>query len=628
MKNTRKALLALLVLMTILTSLVAFAIPASAANIPAGTKLYLVPSANWNQNNARFAAYFFGTGEAWASMTKVSGETNLYEVTVPQGSWTNVIFCRMKPDQTDNNWNNKWNQTSDLVYNGTSNCYTVTENTWDKGGGTWSTYGSTCMHTNLGAEATCTTPQTCLDCGDPVVSALGHTYTDAHLCTRCNNQGTFTVAGTGKHLGTEWDTGNTANDMTYADGVYTKVYEKVAAGTYKFKVVRDHDWGTAYPSQDKSFTVAENGSTVTITLTGTTVDVEIEVPDVEPDHVHAWSDATCDQPQICSGCGEHQGEPKGHSFNADGKCTVCEFNPVYVVAGDVMQVNDVYQTGTNFLGSIWDGTDGNNKLAYNTETSLFEKSYSGVVIGEYHVKIVCNGTNWIGDSTGENYYIAVSADNSIVTITFDPKTNTIAHTSVVSDTPVDPDPTPDTDKVYIAAGDVMMDANGEYIPGGVNFFGTSWNASDETNLLVYDEEAGAYVKVYENVFAGEYHFKITENKTWTVSYGENGGADNCYINVAEDGSTVTIIFKDGIPSATVTAPQAPVDPDPEQPVNPDPEQPVNPDPEQPENPDPEQPEAPEEPEELSFVEKIIKAITDFFANISAWFKNLLAGFKK
>ena len=121
-----------------------------------------------------------------------------------------------------------------------------------------------------------------------------------------------------------------------------------------------------------------------------------------------------------------------------------------------------------------------------------------------------------------------------------------------------------------------------------------------------------------------------------VSYGEGGGADNCYINVTENGSTVTIILKDNIPTATVTAPEAPVNPDPEQPVNPDPEQPVNPDPEQPvnpdpeqpENPDPEQPEAPEDPEELSFVEKIIKAITDFFANISAWFKNLLAGFKK
>lgn len=111
------------------------------ANITGGTKLYLTPNANWNQSNARFAAYFFGDGEAWVSMTKVNGETNLYEVTTPAGkNFTNVIFCRMNPSASANNWNNKWNQTSDLVYNGTSNHYTVKEGTWDKGGGTWSKY--------------------------------------------------------------------------------------------------------------------------------------------------------------------------------------------------------------------------------------------------------------------------------------------------------------------------------------------------------------------------------------------------------------------------------------------------------------------------------------------------------
>ena len=285
MKNTRKALVALLLLMTILVSLAAVTIPASAANIPGGTKLYLVPSANWNQSNARFAAYFFGDGEAWVSMTKVAGQSNLYEVTVPAGkNFTNVIFCRMNPSASANNWNNKWNQTSDLTYNGTSNCYTVKEGTWDKGGGTWSTYGNACTHANVGPAATCTTAQVCNDCGDPVASALGHTYNSSHLCTRCNEQATFTVAGSGAHLGTEWDTGNTANDMTYADGVYTKVYTNVAAGSYLLKVARDHDWGTAYPSADKAYTVSAAGSTVTVTLKGTTVTVTVTAP-----HTHSYN---------------------------------------------------------------------------------------------------------------------------------------------------------------------------------------------------------------------------------------------------------------------------------------------------------------------------------------------------
>ena len=101
-------------------------------------KLYLTPNANWNQSNARFAAYFFGNGEKWISMTEVTGETNLYEVEAPAG-YPNVIFCRMNPSTTTNNWGNKWNQTADLVIpKDGKNHYTVKAGTWDKGGGAWS----------------------------------------------------------------------------------------------------------------------------------------------------------------------------------------------------------------------------------------------------------------------------------------------------------------------------------------------------------------------------------------------------------------------------------------------------------------------------------------------------------
>jgi hypothetical protein len=70
--------------------------------------------------------------------------------------------------------------------------------------------------------------------------------------------------------------------MTYADGVYTKVYEKVAAGSYKLKVARDHDWGTAYPAEDLAYTVSDADSIVTVTLTGTEVKIEVAVPSTDP----------------------------------------------------------------------------------------------------------------------------------------------------------------------------------------------------------------------------------------------------------------------------------------------------------------------------------------------------------
>ena len=292
MKRTGKLLVALLAVVILLTSMTA--LTASAATTP--KTLYLTPNSNWKQSNARFAAYFFGNGEKWVSMTD-SDKDGVYEVEVPAG-YPNVIFCRMNPSASANNWNNKWNQTGDLVIpTSGANHYTVKAGTWDKGGGTWSTFGSTCAHTNLGPAATCTTAQVCLDCKDPVVSALGHTFNSSHLCTRCNTQASFTVAGSGAHLGTEWDTGNTANDMTYADGVYTKVYENVKKGNYMLKVARDHDWGTAYPSADKAYTVPANGCKVTVTLKGTEVTIDVECP-----HNNLGSEATCTEPQVCTDC--------------------------------------------------------------------------------------------------------------------------------------------------------------------------------------------------------------------------------------------------------------------------------------------------------------------------------------
>lgn len=85
------------------------ALAVNAAKIPSGTKLYLTPNTNWKTDNARYAAYFFGDGEAWGGMTAVSGEKDLYEVTTPGTgkNFTNVIFCRMNPSASANNWNNK-----------------------------------------------------------------------------------------------------------------------------------------------------------------------------------------------------------------------------------------------------------------------------------------------------------------------------------------------------------------------------------------------------------------------------------------------------------------------------------------------------------------------------------------
>ena len=108
---------------------------------PSDLVLYLKPNANWKVNNARFAAYLWNdNGNTWVDMTLVEGETDIYKFTVPS-DYPNLIFCRMNPGATANNWDNKWNQTADLkVPADGTNLYTIADGAWDNGAGTWSTY--------------------------------------------------------------------------------------------------------------------------------------------------------------------------------------------------------------------------------------------------------------------------------------------------------------------------------------------------------------------------------------------------------------------------------------------------------------------------------------------------------
>ena len=92
------------------------------------------------------------------------------------------------------------------------------------------------------------------------------------------NDATYTVAGTSGLCRTEWDVGNTANDMTLVNGVYTITYENVAAGTHSFKVAVNHSWDHAYgdPNNSDYNNIVINLSTassVTITFDPSTATV-------------------------------------------------------------------------------------------------------------------------------------------------------------------------------------------------------------------------------------------------------------------------------------------------------------------------------------------------------------------
>ena len=96
---------------------------------PSGSKLYMVPSYEWQSAGGRYAAYFFaGSSNAWVNMKYVSD--SLYSVDIPSGyEGGMVIFCRMST-ATENNWDNKLDQTADLSF--------TAGGTYNIGTGSWS----------------------------------------------------------------------------------------------------------------------------------------------------------------------------------------------------------------------------------------------------------------------------------------------------------------------------------------------------------------------------------------------------------------------------------------------------------------------------------------------------------
>ncbi len=101
---------------------------------------------------------------------------------------------------------------------------------------------------------------------------------------------TYTVAGTPTSLfGTEWDASNNANNMTEtSNGVFTWSKENVelTAGTAKFKVVKNHNWDTAYPGSDYELNITSNGTfnvTITFNSSNNAVNATIETVATTPD---------------------------------------------------------------------------------------------------------------------------------------------------------------------------------------------------------------------------------------------------------------------------------------------------------------------------------------------------------
>lgn len=282
---------------------------------------------------------------------------------------------------------------------------------------------------------------------------------------------TYIVAGNTALTGFDWNPNQTANIMTLGeDGLYTKVYENVAAGKHEFKVVQDGDWNLCWG--DPANTAGGNnyvidvvgGSKVTITFNPANKEVKctVEAPETPVADTYTVSGTIC---------------PDGQ-WNLDD---------------DLMTLGD----------------DG-----------IYSITYTDVKKGGYSFKVFKNRSWDNGYSDGnENYDCFIKYDGSVVTIKFDPATSTITHEVYYNDAQV---------IVYIVAGSSSL-------------LGSNWAHTDLNNEMTKLED-GKYQLVIENAAAGSHTLKVVKDGNWDIAAcGAPDGTDYA-LEVATAGSKVTITY--------------------------------------------------------------------------------------
>lgn len=193
---------------------------------------------------------------------------------------------------------------------------------------------------------------------------------------------TWTVAGIPASLwGTEWDPGNTANDMASSDGTtytFTKLNVTLTAGVdYKFKVVKNHAWGVEYPADNYVIPVSLNG-TYNLTITFNSESEEVS-----------------------------------HTL------TLVQAEPMnFIVAGSEA-----------IFGSDWNDTDENNKMTTSGDGTVYTLTKENVILDlgttyEYKVK---NGNAWIPDGANKTFTVDTPGRYNI-TFTYNISTGELTHT--------------------------------------------------------------------------------------------------------------------------------------------------------------------------------------------------------
>ena len=401
--------------------------------------------------------------------------------------------------------------------------------------------------------------------------------------------GTWTVAGVTALCGTTWNAEDTANDMTSEDGVnYTLVKNGLILEvgiTYGFKVVADHAWDEAYPTDNNYVLTVEENGVYTVTF----------------------------------------------KFNKDTK----EIDAVAVKTGEAVIPEKTWTiAGTSALtGSNWDPADAANDMTKQEDGTfkLVKKNAKLIANIKYQFKVLANHSwevNYGQDGTpdGPNYALTVDKDGEYEVAfiwNFEEKDMSVTTQKTGDHTPtwtivgdealcgsfwestdtINDMTTEDNVNFVLVKKDCFLKANTEYsfvvyadhsynaseytalsvqeddnytvtfkfnresleviaeavkasiepiievdtwtIAGVTALCGSDWNPADTANDMTMQADS-TFVLVKENVTLvanTEYEFKVVGNHTWDINYGADGVAygANCFFTV-EAAGVYTVTF--------------------------------------------------------------------------------------
>ena len=164
---------------------------------------------------------------------------------------------------------------------------------------------------------------------------------------------------------------------------------------------------------------------------------------------------------------------------------------IYIVAGS-----------EELCGTVWDGTDLNNKMADNGD-GTYSKTFTNVAVKNgYQFKVVKNSTEWYGDEADNNitFNVTTACD---VTITF----NATTFKSTVTGTGV---------QAYVFNVEKVV-AVGNGVGAWLN--GAAWDPNADANKMTQVADK-VYEIAFDNVPVDEgYMVKFVTNGSWADNFG-------------------------------------------------------------------------------------------------------------